>query len=326
MPSRRHLQPGDKDRTARALAAMADAARRARADDGAAQEPPNASQQRHPDPPVSTEGDPKSHVRAPIQPDPESPPVAVPPVAPPPSPPPAVPPSPPVVPVLVFDALADEQADAGRGSTPAVPPSIGRPLDEATAGATAVRRRHNAERPPDVDRGLRRAVAAVSAALVVVVAVLVGSILAGGTPPATTGGQSPSALATQPSSTVPVSSSSTTTTTVPTTLPTPPPTSVPTTTVPVAPQQTAPGGPPVLTNLQPSTGTIGQPAMVSGSGFLSPSGHISATVGGQTAPVSCPDQTTCMVTIPPQIGTATAVPVVIITDGGSSNPLTFTLG
>jgi hypothetical protein len=95
--------------------------------------------------------------------------------------------------------------------------------------------------------------------------------------------------------------------------------------VPVAPQQTAPEGPPILTSLQPSTGTIGQPAIVSGSGFLSPSGHISATVGGQTAPVSCPDPTTCTVTIPPLVGAATAVPVVIITDGGSSNPLMFTL-
>ncbi len=326
MPSRRHLHPTDRDRTVRALAAMADAARRARADDGSAQEPPTASQQRHPDPPVSNEGDPKSQVRASIHPDPVLPPVAAPVVAPPPSPSPAVPPSPPGVPVLLFDALAEEHADAGRGPTPAVQPSPGPPLDEATDGAPAVRHQHTEKRPTDVDRGLRRAVAAASAALVVVVAVLVGSMLAGGTPPVTSGGQSPSAVARQPSSTVPVSSSSSTTTTVvPTTVPTPPPTSVTTTAVPVVPQQTVQVGPPVLTNLQPSTGTIGQPAIVSGSGFLSPSGQISATVGGQTASVSCPDQTTCTVTIPPQIGTATAVPVVIVTDGGSSNPLTFTL-
>jgi len=65
--------------------------------------------------------------------------------------------------------------------------------------------------------------------------------------------------------------------------------------------------------------------VVSGSGFLSPSGHISATVGGRTASVSCPDQSTCTVTIPLQAGTATTAPVVIATDGGSSNPLTFTL-
>lgn len=325
MPSRRHLHPGDKDRTTRALAAMADAARRARADDRVTEEPPIAPQSRHPDPPVGTDGDPKFHVGAPIQPDPGPPPVAAPPAPPPLSPPPGVPPSPPVVPVLVFDALAEEQADLGRGPTPVVPSGIGRLFDEAAAGAPAVRRPHAAKRPSDADRGLRRAVAAVSAALVVVVAVLVGSMLAGGTPSSTSGGQVPSALATQPSTTVPVSLPSTTTTTVPTTVPTPPPTSVPTTIVPVVPQQTAPVGPPVLTNLEPSAGSVGQPAIVSGSGFLSPSGHISATVGGQTASVSCPDQTTCMVTIPPQVGTATAVPVVIITDGGSSNPLTFTL-
>jgi len=65
--------------------------------------------------------------------------------------------------------------------------------------------------------------------------------------------------------------------------------------------------------------------LVSGSGFLSPSGHIGATVGGRTASVSCPDQTTCTVTIPPQTATALTAPVVIVTDGGSSNPLTFTL-
>jgi hypothetical protein len=322
MPSRRHLHPADRDK--RALAAMADAARRARADDGPTQEPTSAPRQRHPGALVSNDEDPNSLARAPIHPEPELPPVAAPVVAPPPSPTPAGPPSPPGVPVLLFDALAEERADAGRGSTQAVPPNPVSPLEEVSADRPAVRHRHTEQRHRDVDRGLRRAVAATSAALVVVVAVLVGSMLAGGTPPAASGGRSPSAAATQPSSTVPVAAS-TTTTSVPTTVPTPPPTSVTTTTVPVGLQHSAPGGPPVLTNLQPSTGTVGEPEIVSGSGFLSPSGQISATVGGHTASVSCPDPTTCTVTIPPQIGTATAVPVVIVTDGGSSNPLTFRL-
>jgi hypothetical protein len=158
-----------------------------------------------------------------------------------------------------------------------------------------------------------------------VVAALVGIVVTGSGPPrVTTGADRSSIRATQPSSTVPVAPP-TSSTTVPATVPAPPATAVTTTTVPPSLPLPAPGAAPVLASLEPSSGTAGQFVVVSGSGFLSPSGFIGATVGGRTAPVSCPDQTTCMLTIPPEAGTATTESVVIVTDGGSSNPLTFTL-
>jgi len=64
---------------------------------------------------------------------------------------------------------------------------------------------------------------------------------------------------------------------------------------------------------------------VSGSGFLSPSGRISATVGGRTAAVRCFDRTTCTMRIPPQPGRRATDSVVVITDSGTSNPLAFRL-
>ncbi len=80
-----------------------------------------------------------------------------------------------------------------------------------------------------------------------------------------------------------------------------------------------------MTGLQPSSGRVGGTVTITGAGFYSPSGRIRATVGGQTAFVSCADQTTCTLTIPPLTGTATTDPVVIITDTGTSNPLLLTL-
>jgi hypothetical protein len=65
--------------------------------------------------------------------------------------------------------------------------------------------------------------------------------------------------------------------------------------------------------------------VITGSGLYSPSGRIRATVGGQTAFVSCSDQATCTLTIPPLTGPAPTEPVVIITDRGPSNPLPFTM-
>ena len=175
----------------------------------------------------------------------------------------------------------------------------------------------------------------VSVALLAVVAALFGSTLAGGrTAPVTSGVYRSSATAAPPSSTVPTTSTTVvTTTTVPSTVPSssvpavvapPPPLYSTTTTVP-PPPLTAPVAPPVLTNLKPSSGAVGQPVVVTGSGFLSPSGRISATVGGRTAPVACPNQTTCTVTIPPQAAKATTVSMVIATDSGPSNPMTFRL-
>jgi hypothetical protein len=229
------------------------------------------------------------------------------------------------VPVLFFDALAEEQADAGLGRTSAAPHRPGTPMDGAIVASPPVRHRRATMRPTDVDQWLRRAVAVVSAAIVVVVAALVGSVLTvNGAPPVLSGLQGASVRTTQPSSTLPVAPS-TTTTSAPAAVPVTPNISGTTTTLPPPSQLSAPAGAPVLTSLQPSSGTAGQSVVVSGSGFLSPSGHIWATVGGQTASVSCPDQTTCTLTIPSQAVLATAAPVVIVTDSGSSNLLNFTL-
>jgi len=85
-------------------------------------------------------------------------------------------------------------------------------------------------------------------------------------------------------------------------------------------------GPPALTALAPTSGQAGQMVTVTGSNFLSPSGQISAEIGGQMAPVACPDQTTCTVVIPPDQESTSSASVAIITDSGTSNTLTFTYG
>ena len=208
--------------------------------------------------------------------------------------------------MLFFDSLDEERATiTGEG-----------PPDRAP--------RTSARRVQATERRLRRAIAVVAAATGIVVAALIGSVLANDTTtPATSANQRPSAGSTQPAVTVPPTDA-TTTTTVVSTASTPPP---PATTTPGAagPQAHAAVGPPVLMNLRPSSGMPGQSVEVSGSGFLSPSGRIIATVGGRTASVRCPDQTTCTVRIPLRPRRRSADPVVVITDRGSSNPLAFRL-
>ncbi len=234
---------------------------------------------------------------------------------------------------MVFDALAEERSTAAAGHTSVEPSRPGTSPAGVPAASPGEGHRSPAKPPPDIDRGLRRAIAVVSAAVVVMVAALIGSFVEGGGTPTVAPIAHRSIQAAPPPSAAPVTSttvppaSSTTTTAVPAVVPAPVPSSstTSTSTSTPSPQPTAQAGTPVLASLLPSTGTAGQSVVVDGSGFFSPSGHISATVGGRTAPVSCPDQSTCTVTIPPQIGPTATVPVVIVTDGGSSNPLTFTL-
>jgi hypothetical protein len=85
--------------------------------------------------------------------------------------------------------------------------------------------------------------------------------------------------------------SSTTSTTPPTT-----PSSVPPT----------PGGAPVISALDPASGTAGQGIQVAGANFLSSSGQIVATFNGQVATTTCPAQSTCTVTVPPRPGSGSA--------------------
>lgn len=88
------------------------------------------------------------------------------------------------------------------------------------------------------------------------------------------------------------------------------------------PTAAAPGGPPVISSLTPSSGSAGQSVQVVGANFLSSSGQIVATFNGQVAPTSCPAQNTCTVTVPPSPGAAT-VQVTITTASGTSNAVKF---
>jgi hypothetical protein len=87
-----------------------------------------------------------------------------------------------------------------------------------------------------------------------------------------------------------------------------------------------------VTALAPAAGSAGQALTLSGSGFFSAGGHILVTFGGAEAPTACPTRTTCTVTVP-SLGPAPGstgptaprvVPVVVTTDTGTSNQLTFT--
>lgn len=61
---------------------------------------------------------------------------------------------------------------------------------------------------------------------------------------------------------------------------------------------------------------------VSGSGFFSSTGIITAYVGGAPASTSCSSQTTCTVTIP-SLGRAHPTTLLITTSSGSSNSVPF---
>jgi len=87
------------------------------------------------------------------------------------------------------------------------------------------------------------------------------------------------------------------------------------------------GGPPVLTALTPSSISNGGSVVVTGSGFLSPDGEIVADVAGQPVPTSCPNQSTCDITVPaPAAGQRGSVPVTVTTEAGTSNALELTYG
>ena len=106
----------------------------------------------------------------------------------------------------------------------------------------------------------------------------------------------------------------------------------------------APAGPPTVSALQPAHGQAGQQVVISGTGFLSPNGVITAYFGAVTAPTSCSSPTTCTVTVPPPLpsgpagapsgsgsasaatGPGVSVSVTVVTDSGRSNPVSFTYG
>jgi hypothetical protein len=215
--SRRRPQGTHQDVSARALSAMADAARRARAADGGVAELQTSSQlpDPHPDPAGhrGEEREPASTSRRnPDRPSPRLGPSATPPSL------PAVPPSTQGIPTSTFDALAEEQAGGAFEHASIGPVPSGSSTERPAPGAPPVTSGYGSRPSNDRDRLLRRAVAVVSVALVAVVAALVGSGLAGGrTTALPSGAYRPTARASRPSSTVP-----TTSTTVPSAAPTTP--------------------------------------------------------------------------------------------------------
>jgi hypothetical protein len=110
------------------------------------------------------------------------------------------------------------------------------------------------------------------------------------------------------------------TTTGGTTLPAPPTTAGPSspTSLPVATS-----GGPLLTTLIPASGNAGQVLVIEGSSLVSPSGQITAHFGTETATVACPAQTSCIVQVPPNEAPTGSVPFTVTTDTGTSNALTF---
>jgi hypothetical protein len=82
------------------------------------------------------------------------------------------------------------------------------------------------------------------------------------------------------------------------------------------------GGGPEITSITPDRGATGQVVTVTGVNLFSPDGHVQVFFGGAGAPTSCSTATTCQATVP------TAAPgrvrVTVVTQAGTSNPLTFT--
>jgi IPT/TIG domain len=233
------------------------------------------------------------------------------------------------VPATVPARPAQRGGPGGTGTSP--PPSGGtrwvgaeppiQPFGPAEAPSpleSRVPARGRPRRPPGAgERRLRWAVGLTAVLLVVVVAAVVGTRSGSGNQApgrAASAGAVSGAPATRPS-TVPTTGASGGGTTAPTA------TSMPTSIPPVVP-----GGMPVLSAIQPSTGSAGQRVTVSGSNFLSSSGQITAAVDGQVAPVTCPDQQTCTIVIPADTGSTASAPVTITTDSGTSNALVFTYG
>ena len=105
-------------------------------------------------------------------------------------------------------------------------------------------------------------------------------------------------------------------------------TSVTTTTHPAATTTTtsapATGSGPVLSAIEPASGAPGQVIVVSGSNLMSTSGQISAQFGAETSTVACLAPTSCLVIVPTNGSPSATVPLTITTDGGTSNTLNFT--
>lgn len=86
------------------------------------------------------------------------------------------------------------------------------------------------------------------------------------------------------------------------------------------------GAPPELASVSPSGGAAGQEVTISGANLFSPDGLIQASLGGVGAPVRCPSQRECELTVPAGLGPPRSLTLTIETQAGTSNALPFSYG
>jgi len=147
-----------------------------------------------------------------------------------------------------------------------------------------------------------------------------GSLSSSGRPPTTSPHTTPDAPPTAQAGNEGVGAGGTASGAASVTTTTPP--AVSTTTTPAS--APAAGTGPVLSSIEPASGTPGQTIVVLGSNLMSPSGQITAQFGPETSTVACLAQTSCLVIVPPDGSLTSTTPLTITTDGGTSNALTFT--
>jgi hypothetical protein len=102
-----------------------------------------------------------------------------------------------------------------------------------------------------------------------------------------------------------------------------PPTTEPTSPVRASNENTRVNNWPNLLSIRPHAGGIGQVVTVSGTNLYSPDGLVQASLGGADAPIRCPTQSTCVLTVPAGLGPSADIPLTIETEAGTSNALSF---
>lgn len=212
-------------------------------------------------------------------------------------------------PALSTPALSTPAAMTPAASTPAPPPT----------------QRHDGPADTRRDHRPRSSTLIVSLSLMAVVAALLatwavkggggGSLSSSGRHPGVATQTSPTAPPTAQSGLSPVAVSgvgggtASPTTTAP-----------PSTTTPAVPTT---GSGPVLTTLEPASAAPGQVLVIVGSNLMSASGQITANFGTETSTVACPQTTSCLVMVPQDGTSGTSVPFTVTTDSGTSNALSF---
>lgn len=82
-------------------------------------------------------------------------------------------------------------------------------------------------------------------------------------------------------------------------------------------------GAPLISAIQPNSGTGGDTVSIIGSGIVSTNGSIVALFGSTVASTRCPNEQRCLVVVPPRSGGAKSIDVRLRTNAGLSNELQF---